>query len=109
MFGSFLPSLGCLAAIKSTQVEGADIVMKSSGFRNRRVTGVTRAGRQTSHNVISGQSPARRTRRSAVAQDYLPHGDFTFAIRSSDLLPNGIPRPWVFIGTNQVESPLLCL
>src|ERR1017187_5412167 len=30
MFGSFLPSLGCLAAIKSTQVEGADIVMKSS-------------------------------------------------------------------------------
>jgi hypothetical protein len=31
MFGSFLPSLGCLAAIKSTQVEEADIVMKSSG------------------------------------------------------------------------------
>src|SRR5271165_3932683 len=31
MFGSFLPSLGCLAAIKSTQVEGADIVMKSNG------------------------------------------------------------------------------
>src|SRR5208283_4680686 len=34
MFGSFLPSLGCLAAIKSTQVEGADIVMKSSGGAN---------------------------------------------------------------------------
>src|SRR5271165_5739234 len=31
MFGSFLPSLGCLAAIKSTQIEGADSVMKSSG------------------------------------------------------------------------------
>jgi hypothetical protein len=30
MFGSFLPSLGCLAAIKSTHVEGADSVMKSS-------------------------------------------------------------------------------
>jgi hypothetical protein len=54
MFGSFLPSLGCLAAIKSTQVEGADIVMKSSGFRNRRVTGVTRSGRQTSHKKTSG-------------------------------------------------------
>src|SRR5271165_2904071 len=36
MFGSFLPSLGCLAAIKSTQVEGADIVMKSSRVRSRR-------------------------------------------------------------------------
>ena len=34
MFGSFLPSLGCLAAIKSTQLEGADIVMKSSGGAN---------------------------------------------------------------------------
>jgi hypothetical protein len=50
MFGSFLPSLGCLAAIKSTQVEGADIVMKSSGLRDRRFTGVTRSGRQTSDN-----------------------------------------------------------
>src|SRR5271165_397028 len=35
MFGSFLPSLGCLAAIKSTQVEGADIVMKSRGVARR--------------------------------------------------------------------------
>ena len=34
MFGSFLPSLGCLAAIKSTHVEGADSVMKSSGGAN---------------------------------------------------------------------------
>jgi len=34
MFGSFLPSLGCLAAIESTQVEGADIVMKSSAGAN---------------------------------------------------------------------------
>src|ERR1017187_8256916 len=84
MFGSFLPSLGCLAAIKSTQVEGADIVMKSSGFRDRRVTGVTRSGRQTSHNVTSGQSPGRRTRRSAVAQDYLRDGDFTLPIRRPD-------------------------
>ena len=82
MFGSFLPSLGCLAAIKSTQVEGADILMKSSGFRDRRVTGVTRSGRQTSHNQTSGQSPGRRTRRSAVAQDYLRDGDVTTAIVS---------------------------
>src|ERR1035438_2501139 len=76
MFGSFLPSLGCLAAIKSTQVEGADSVMKSSGCRNRRVTGVARSGRQTSHNATSGQSSGRRPR-SAVAQDYLRNGDVT--------------------------------
>src|ERR1035438_1256251 len=74
MFGSFLPSLGCLAAIKSTQVEGADIVMKSSRFRDRRVTGVARSGRQTSHNQTSGQSLERRTCRSAAAQDYLLDG-----------------------------------
>ena|SRR5271165_4516694 len=34
MFGSFLPSLGCMTTIKSTQVEGADILMKSSGGAN---------------------------------------------------------------------------
>jgi hypothetical protein len=30
MFGSFLPSLGLVGTTKSTQVEGADIVMKSA-------------------------------------------------------------------------------
>ena len=30
--------------------------IRPSGFRNRRVTGKTRSGRQTSHNVTSGQS-----------------------------------------------------
>jgi hypothetical protein len=31
IFGSFLPSLGLVGTTKSTQVEGADIVMKSWG------------------------------------------------------------------------------
>jgi hypothetical protein len=56
--------------------------IRSSGFRDRRVTGVTRSGRQTSHNMTSRQSPGRRTRRSAVAQDYLRDGDFATAIVS---------------------------
>ena len=55
--------------------------IRPSGFRNRRVTGVTRSGRQTSLNVTSGQSPVRRTRRSAVAQDYLRDGDLRPATR----------------------------
>jgi hypothetical protein len=33
IFGSFLPSLGLVGTTKSTQVEGADIVMKSSEIR----------------------------------------------------------------------------
>src|SRR5271166_1626013 len=112
MFGSFLPSLGCMTAIKSTQVEGADIVMKSSGFRDRRVTGVTRSGRQT-----SGQSPGRRTRRSAVAQDYLRDGDFTHAIpllkksvfRVADgilRVPRREERPLRFPSANDASSRL---
>src|SRR5664280_2414265 len=50
--------------------------IRPSGFRNRRVTGKTRSGRQTPHNVTSGQSSGRRPR-SAVAQDYLRNGDVT--------------------------------
>jgi hypothetical protein len=34
----------------------------------------------TSQNRTSGQSPGRRTRRSAVAQDYLRDGGFTTVI-----------------------------
>src|SRR5664280_2562391 len=45
------------------------------GPRDRRVTVVTRSGQQTSHDATSGQSPGRRTRQSAVAQDYLRVGD----------------------------------
>jgi hypothetical protein len=33
IFGSFSPSLGLVGTTKSTQVEGADIVMKSSARR----------------------------------------------------------------------------
>jgi hypothetical protein len=44
---------------------------RQSGFRDRRVTGASRSGRQTSHKMTSGQSPGRRIRRSAVGQDYL--------------------------------------
>ena len=47
---------------------------RPSGLRDRRFTGVTRSGRQTSHNVTSAQSSGRRTRRSAVAQDCLRDG-----------------------------------
>ena len=50
--------------------------IRPGGFRDRRVTGVTRSGRQTSHNVTSGQSSGRRPR-SAVAQNYLRNGDVT--------------------------------
>jgi len=53
--------------------------IRPSGFRNRRVTGVTRSGRHTSHNVTSGQPSGRRTRRSAVAQGYVLNGDVTLA------------------------------
>jgi hypothetical protein len=35
IFGSFLPSLGLVGTTKSTQVEGADIVMKSCGLPSR--------------------------------------------------------------------------
>ena len=59
---------------------------RPSGFRDRRVTGVTRSGRQTSHNQTSGQSPGRRARRSAVAQDHLRHGD-SHELSESDQLP----------------------
>src|ERR1017187_9282774 len=36
--------------------------IRPSGFRNRRVTGVTRSGRQTSHKMTSGQSSADNIR-----------------------------------------------
>jgi hypothetical protein len=55
-------------------------IFDHTGFRDRRVTGVTRSGRQTSHNVTSGQSSGRRPR-SAVAQDYLRNGDVTILKR----------------------------
>jgi hypothetical protein len=68
-------------------------------FRDRRVTGVTRSGRQTSHNVTSGQSPGRRTRRSAVAQDYLRDGDFTPTIRRIGKTPWPLRRLACFSST----------
>jgi hypothetical protein len=38
IFGSFLPSLGLVGTTKSTQVEGADIVMKSCGIRRAKAS-----------------------------------------------------------------------
>jgi hypothetical protein len=42
IFGSFLPSLGLVGTTKSTQVEGADIVMKSFEIRRDTQPAVSR-------------------------------------------------------------------
>ena len=73
MFGSFLPSLGCLAAIKSTQVEGANIVMKSSGLAvTSRLIGSNLS--QAGFGPTSG-SPSTRPE-SRWNQESKPSGDF---------------------------------
>jgi len=55
-----------------------------ASFRRRHFygTATTRPG-ETSSNPTSGESSSRRSCRSPVAHDYLRHGDFSPAIRSS--------------------------
>jgi hypothetical protein len=81
-----LPRSRYLGSWPTTGQIGESPTTRPSGFRDRRVTGVTRSGRQTSHNQTSGQSPGRRARRSAVAQDHLRHGD-SHELSESDQLP----------------------
>src|SRR5208283_1703947 len=60
--------------------------------------------RDTSDNLTSGQSSGRRTRRSAVAQDYLRHSDLSLAMLRQRYDHNSLPmRKKCFAAT---ELPL---